>query len=127
MKESETILEALRPAEFNSKNPDFPNAPIGWTLEDAKKVAAAENLTLTDVHWEVIRALQEYFSRQEEEGSEHFHARELHDALDEKFHAQGGVKFLYTIFPQGPVAQGCRLAGIEPPASAVDLGFGSVM
>lgn len=124
MKDPETVLESLRPAEFDSKNADFPNAPVGWTPDDARAIAAAENLNLTDVHWEVIRALQEYFARNEDEN---FHGRELHDGLEEKFHSQGGIKFLYTIFPQGPVAQGCRLAGVEPPASAVDLGFGSVM
>ena len=127
MKEPETVLESLRQGDFDSKNADFPDAPIGWTPDDARTVAAQEHLTLTEVHWQVIRALQEYFSRNEEEGSEHFHARELHDALDEKFHGQGGIKYLYEIFPLGPVAQGCRLAGIEAPASARDLGFGSVM
>jgi tRNA 2-thiouridine synthesizing protein E len=52
--------------------------------------------------------------------------RELHDALDEKFHPQGGMKYLYKLFPGGPVAQGCRLAGIDVPAGAVDKSFGSV-
>ena len=31
-----------------------------------------------------------------------------------------------TLFPGGPVAQGCRLAGLKAPAGAVDRGFGSV-
>ena len=52
--------------------------------------------------------------------------RELHDALDEHFHAKGGMKFLYTVLPGGPVAQGCRLAGLTPPAGSVDPSFGSV-
>ena len=52
--------------------------------------------------------------------------RVLHDALDEKFHVKGGMKVLYEMFPGGPVAQGCRLAGLEAPAGAVDKSFGSV-
>jgi tRNA 2-thiouridine synthesizing protein E len=52
--------------------------------------------------------------------------RELQDALEEKFHHKGGMKYLFTLFPGGPVAQGCRLAGLKAPAGATDRGFGSV-
>lgn len=52
--------------------------------------------------------------------------RELHDALDEKFHWKGGIGYLYRLFPGGPIAQGCRIAGLRAPAGAVDRGFGSV-
>ena len=68
-----------------------------------------------------MRALQEYFAR-----NEVVNVRVLHDALDEKFHVKGGMKVLYEMFPGGPVAQGCRLAGLEAPAGAVDKSFGSV-
>jgi tRNA 2-thiouridine synthesizing protein E len=53
--------------------------------------------------------------------------RELHDALDERFHASGGMKYLYRLFPRGPVAQGCRIAGLHSPANVVDRSFGSGM
>ncbi|MEN8176928.1 MAG: TusE/DsrC/DsvC family sulfur relay protein, partial [Pseudomonadota bacterium] len=72
-------------------------------------------------HWEMLRALQEYFARNDQPN-----VRELHDALDEKFHSRGGLKRLYVLFPGGPVAQGCRLAGLEAPAGATDSSFGSV-
>jgi tRNA 2-thiouridine synthesizing protein E len=70
-----------------------------------------------------VRALQEYFARHEAVA---INLRELHDALDEKFHLQGGIKHLYRLFPGGPVAQGCRIAGPKAPAGAIDKGFGSV-
>lgn len=103
---------------------EFPHAPIAWMPEDALLTAKEEGLTLTKDHWELVRALQEYFSRNGETG---INRVELHDALDEKFHHQGGIKFLYQLFPKGPVAQGCRLAGLTPPSGAVVPGFGSVM
>ena len=104
-----------------NQNADFPHAPQGWSSAEAERVAGEEGLELSDAHWEVIRGLQEYFAKNE------FHkARELHDALDEKFHINGGMKALYKLFPKGPVAQGCRVSGIEPPAGAIDKSFGSV-
>ena len=85
--------------------------------------ARREGLELAQDHWEALRALQEYYARHETGA---VNLRELHDALDEKFHRQGGIRHLYRLFPAGPVAQGCRIAGLKAPAGAVDKGFGSV-
>jgi len=102
---------------------DFPHAPAGWSVSEVTATAATEGLELGADHWEVVRGLQEFFARHEDQA---INARDLHDALDEKFHARGGLKYLYALFPGGPVAQGCRLAGLEPPAGSLDAGFGSV-
>ncbi|MCO6414272.1 MAG: TusE/DsrC/DsvC family sulfur relay protein [Thiogranum sp.] len=107
-----------------SKDPDFPYAPDGWTRAAAEQTAKDEGLELSPDHWDQLRALQEYCYRHE---CGNYSVRELHDALDEKFHARGGYKFLYRLFPGGPIAQGCRLAGLDMPAGAVDKGFGSVV
>ena len=105
-------------------NPDFPYAPLDWTREDAMKAAREENLELTDTHWEVIRALQSFYAHHDDPSV--ISLRELHDALDEHFHLQGGLKYLYTLFPGGPIAQSCRLAGLKAPIMATDRSFGSV-
>ena len=105
------------------KDPRFPHAPAGWTAADAGEAARKEGLEPGDEHWEAVRALHEYYARHE---ADTVNLRELHDALDEKFHQRGGIKHLYQLFPGGPVAQGCRIAGLKAPAGAVDKGFGSV-
>ena len=107
-----------------AKDPDFPHAPEGWSRAAAENMAQEDGLQLTEDHWEVFDALQEYCNRHE---CSKFSTRELHDALDEKFHAKGGYKYLFGLFPKGPIAQGCRMAGLEPPRGAVDKGFGSVV
>jgi tRNA 2-thiouridine synthesizing protein E len=104
-------------------NPDFPHAPQEWTREEAASKAAEDGLHVDSGHWEVVRALQEFYSRHEDS---RINSRELHDALEERFHSNGGMKYLYKLLPGGPVTQGCRLAGLEPPAGSVDKGFGSV-
>ena len=105
-------------------DPDFPQAPMDWTRQDALDVARKEGLALTDNHWETIRALQAYYAGHENEAT--INLRNLHDALDEHFHQQGGLKFLYTLFPGGPIAQSCRLAGLRAPFIASDRSFGTV-
>lgn len=102
---------------------DFPHAPVGWNRDEAETQARAAGVTLTELHWMALRALQDYYAQHEDE---HINLRDLHDALDERFHHQGGIRRLYGLFPGGPVAQGCLLAGLEPPAHARDRSFGSV-
>jgi tRNA 2-thiouridine synthesizing protein E len=106
------------------KESGFPFAPAQWTPAVAQVEADNQGLQLGEDHWNELRALQEYYSRHDEK---RINVRELHDALEERFHDKGGVKYLYELFPGGPIAQGCRLAGLEPPSGAEDRGFGSVV
>ena len=98
----------------------FPNAPGDWNINIAESTAKAEGVNLNEDHWDLIRALQEYYNKVDAP-----HLRQIKDALDEKFHSKGGMKYLYKIMPGGPVAQGCRLAGLNVPAGAIDKSFGS--
>jgi len=106
-----------------ARDPLFPHAPDGWTPARAVESAQREGLELGENHWEALRALQEYYARH---AATAVNLRELHDALGEKFNRQGGIRHLYLLFPGGPVAQGCRIAGLKAPAGAADKGFGSV-
>jgi sulfur relay (sulfurtransferase) DsrC/TusE family protein len=73
-------------------DPAFPHAPEGWTKARALEIAREENLKLEAAHWTALRALQEYFVRHD---PTEINLRELHDALDEKFHREGGIRQLY--------------------------------
>ncbi|NCA70103.1 MAG: TusE/DsrC/DsvC family sulfur relay protein [Sphingobacteriia bacterium] len=117
---ADSMSEIMNPGAV-VRDPEFPNAPQDWTREQATAAAHADGITLTADHWETIKALQGYFARHAKPN-----VRELHDALEESFHERGGLKLLYGLFPGGPVAQGCRFAGLQPPSGAVDKSFGSV-
>jgi len=104
-------------------DPRFRHAPPEWTPAVAQEVARKENLALSDDHWEVVCGLQAFYARHEEAPVT---LTELHDALEEKFHHKGGIRYLYTLLPGGPIAQGCRLAGLNAPSGATDRSFGSV-
>lgn len=102
--------------------PSYPNAPDDWSPEIAMGYAKEEQIELTGDHWDELAALQEYYAKHDR-----VNLRELSDALEERFHSKGGKKFLFSLFPGGPIAQGCRLAGLEMPRGTVDRGFGSVV
>jgi len=102
----------------------FPYAPSDWSEDSAGLLAQEEGLELGEDHWNELSALQEYCLNHE---CSKYSVRELHDALDERFHEKGGYKYLYKLFPGGPISQGCRLAGLKLPAGAIDRGFGSVI
>jgi len=93
-----------------------------WTEETANSIAQMESIELTEAHWTVIRFLREHYAQH---GTSQ-HARTLTNALDEKFQIQGGLKYLYTLFPDGPVSQGARIAGIPVPMDSSNESFGSV-
>ncbi len=105
---------------MNASLETFPNAPDDWDIETAEKTAETDGVSLSDDHWDLIRALQEYYRK-----VDFPNLRQIKDALDEKFHSRGGMKYLYKIIPGGPVAEGCRLAGLNVPSGAIDKSFGS--
>jgi len=103
---------------IHDKDETFEN----WTENTARSLAQSEAIDLTEAHWSVIRFLREYY---EKHGAVS-HARTLTEALEEKFQIQGGLKYLYTLFPAGPVSQGARIAGVPVPGDSANPSFGSV-
>ena len=118
---ADSMNEIMNPNLAKAKDPAFPFAPSDWSKASAETAARDEGVELSETHWEALGALQEYFAKHATPN-----VRELHDALEEKFHIQGGLKFLYGLFPGGPVAQGCRIAGLQAPPGSSDKSFGSV-
>lgn len=121
-----TMEDVMHPGS-HMPDPMFPNAPRGWSRSEAEQTAQEQGLQLNDDHWEAIRALQGYYAKRNAPGGHQLNVRGVHDALDERFHSKGGLKYVYELFPGGPLAQGCPLAGLEPPPGAADKGFGSVI
>ena len=117
---AETMSEIMNPS-LGIKDENFPHAPSGWKHSEAVSVAESGGINVNDDVWNLVRALQEYYRKAAEPN-----VRELHDALEEKFHAKGGRTYLHQILPGGPLLQGCLLAGLEAPAGCVDVAEGSV-
>lgn len=91
-----------------------------WDEAQGKRLAKEEGIELTEAHWEMINFLRDYYLENGLPES----GRDISDALDARFASQGGRKYLRRLFPQGPVAQGMRIAGLPVPAYTEDEGFG---
>lgn len=92
-----------------------------WNEDQARQLARKENVELNEVHFRVIHLLRNYYLENGLAES----GRELEEVLDNEFSSLGGRKYLHKIFPQGPVSQGMRFAGLPVPAYSEDEGFGT--
>lgn len=93
-----------------------------WSPIIAQKVAQEEGIVLEEEHWQVIYCLRERYRSEGPARS----ARELMRLLERDFSGMGGRQHLYTLFPRGPIAQACRIAGLPLPPGTLDASFGSV-
>lgn len=121
-----TGIDINKAIELEQSGEDFDKvtraSEIGnWSKEAAKKLATDDGIELGDDHWKVIEFLRSIYV----ERGRAPHARYLANLLNEAFEEQGGSKYLYQLFPGGPVSQGSRLAGVPTPHDARDLSFGS--
>lgn len=92
----------------------------GWSEDRAYQIAEQENIRLTDEHLEVVHWLRSDYLAQ----GPSRHGRELSDRLDKAFAGRGGRRYLRRLFPEGPVAQGMRIADLPVPPYTEDAGFG---
>lgn len=93
-----------------------------WNKIIAEGHAKDEGITLSPDHWEVLGFLRDHVRK----NGLTRHARELGNEMEKRFAEKGGRKYLYQLFPGGPVGQACRIAGLPVPADAADESFGSI-
>ena len=87
-----------------------------WSRELAEHMAHADDIALTDAHWEVIDFLQDYYTQYEIAPA----IRILTKQIGKRFGTEkGNSRDLYELFPRGPAKQACRYAGLPKPTGCV--------
>jgi len=81
-----------------------------YSEEAVLAIAAAEGLTLSDEHWEVINYMRDQYR-------EHGHTPNFRNMVKGYTEVREGVdsKFLYDLFPLGPAKQAAKVAGLPQP------------
>ncbi len=111
-----------RPGPDTPERMDRHNELTHWNRDSTIKSAAREGIVLGDEHWKAIIFLRHYYL----EHGWPAHPYRLVRELDKAFSATGGTRYLYRLFPRGPLAQGARIAGLPVPANVTDESFGYV-
>jgi TusE/DsrC/DsvC family sulfur relay protein len=78
--------------------------------EAVRVIAAAENIELTDAHWEVVNYLRDQY--REEGATPNF--RNMLKGMT-AIRPEADSKYLYDLFPIGPAKQGPKVAGLPQP------------
>lgn len=92
-----------------------------WSEGEVMARAKALGVELTDEHWEVLVYIREHYIIHGQVESSRLLVKELGEA----FADEGGRRYLYGLFPGGPVTQGCPIAGVPLPNHHSDASFGS--
>jgi len=92
-----------------------------WTEASAIDMARKDGLELTDDHLAIVRYLRDCYA---DHGGT-VNARMLMRSLEAEFAGMGGHRFLYTLFPHGPIAQASHYAGLPMPPGTRDPSFGT--
>jgi tRNA 2-thiouridine synthesizing protein E len=87
-----------------------------WEKGVATAMAEAEDINLSDDHWEIINFLREYYEEYQIAPA----VRILTKAVGKKLGKdKGNSKYLYELFPYGPAKQACKFAGLPKPTGCV--------
>ncbi|MGI2854148.1 TusE/DsrC/DsvC family sulfur relay protein [Shewanella algae] len=87
-----------------------------WTPELAPVIAAAEEIELTDAHWEVVNFVRNFYLEYKTSPAIRVLVKAIGQALGPE---KGNSKYLYTLFPMGPAKQATKIAGLPKPAKCI--------
>lgn len=86
-----------------------------WSEAAAEALAARDGVDLSEAQWWLIRFVREHHRR--------YHMpplmRVVVGALLEVGEGEASSRYLYRLFPDGPIRQACKYAGLPPPESCV--------
>lgn len=87
-----------------------------WTPELANTLATQESLILTEMHWEIIFLLRDFYQKFEVSPA----MRPLVKAVSKELGAEKGRSiYLMKLFPGSPPKLAAKIAGLPKPANCI--------
>lgn len=87
-----------------------------WDEDLAEVIAEHDDFVLTDLHWEVIRFVRQFYLTYNTSPA----IRALTKAMKAEFgEEKASSRYLYKLFPEGPAKQATKYAGLPKPARCI--------
>ena len=87
-----------------------------WSRDVAEILARQEGIELSESHWEIIDFCRDYYHEYKIIPIMRILAKAISARLGME---KGKSRYLYRLFPQGPVRQASRYAGLPKPPSCI--------
>jgi TusE/DsrC/DsvC family sulfur relay protein len=99
--------------------------PDDWSDEIAEEMAyqqaQQDGVKLTETQWGLIHYFRDYYQENKRHPTMHKLVESLGKHHGEHFHDHKAYeKFLYELFPHGPIEELCKLAGLPKPVGDVE-------
>lgn len=118
---SDVSLDEMFPRAEPVMRAPLPNLKVESVYAKIERNASKQDIKLTADHMEVIDFILDFY----EHCDDCQNARELADLMQMEFHAQGGRKYLYQLFPAGPLSTIHELADLPNLGGQTDKSFGT--
>jgi len=90
--------------------------PDDWNGAVAEALAAADSIELTEAHWEIVHFIRAYYQRYKHLPNQRVFTQAVRKQLGEE---KGNSRYLYRLFPDGPLKYACKIGGLPKPTSCI--------
>ena len=94
----------------------FLNNQDDWNETVAHALAKMEAIELTEAHWEIIYFIRDYYKNFNHSPNTRVFIKAIRNTLGED---KGNTRYLYRLFPDGPLKYACKIGGLPKPTSCI--------
>ncbi|BBL70472.1 TusE/DsrC/DsvC family sulfur relay protein [Methylogaea oryzae] len=87
-----------------------------WDERVAEFIAASEGVFLTGAHWEIIHFMRAYYREYQHLPNNRQFTKAVEKTLGPD---KGNSRYLYGLFPNGPLRLACKIGGLPRPPSCI--------
>lgn len=106
----------VRGKAISTDEEGFLSNPSDWTRDVAIALASDERLDMTETHWGLVDYVRDFYEKNQIHPTMHLLVRDLGKTLGKSFKEEKAyVNYLYQLFPNDPIRQLCKIAGLPKP------------
>lgn len=87
-----------------------------WNEAIANRIAESASIQLTKEHWEIVYFIRDYYTKYNHLPNTRVFTKAIRTQLGE---AKGNSRYLYRLFPEGPLKYACKIGGLPKPTSCI--------